>query len=242
MTERRRADLLLVERGLFESRARAQAAIAAGLVTADNVTVAKPSSEIRVDAALQAAPAHPWVSRGGVKLAAALDTSGLDVAGRACLDVGASTGGFSEVLLARGARRVYAVDVGHAQLHPRLRGRSDLVSLEDTDIRTLDPALLAESPDVVVIDVSFISLKHVLPPALTLAARRMDLLALIKPQFEAPQRRKRGIVRDPAVHAAVCADVAACLGTLGCTVTATFPSAIAGGDGNQEFFIAARRD
>jgi 23S rRNA (cytidine1920-2'-O)/16S rRNA (cytidine1409-2'-O)-methyltransferase len=107
MTERRRADLLLVERGLFESRARAQAAIAAGLVTADNVTVAKPSSEIRVDAALQAAPAHPWVSRGGVKLAAALDTSGLDVAGRACLDVGASTGGFSEVLLARGARRVY---------------------------------------------------------------------------------------------------------------------------------------
>jgi 23S rRNA (cytidine1920-2'-O)/16S rRNA (cytidine1409-2'-O)-methyltransferase len=242
MTDRRRADVLLVERGLFESRARAQAAIAAGLVTADNVIVAKPSTEIPIDAALDAAPAHPWVSRGGVKLAAALDTCGLDVQGRACLDVGASTGGFSDVLLARGARLVYAVDVGHRQLHPRLRGRKDLVSLERTDIRALDAALLPEPPDVVVIDVSFISLKHVLQPALALAAPRMQLLALIKPQFEAPQRRNKGIVRDPAIHTAVCANVAACVRALGCTVTATFPSSIAGGDGNREFFIAARRD
>jgi 23S rRNA (cytidine1920-2'-O)/16S rRNA (cytidine1409-2'-O)-methyltransferase len=240
--DRRRVDLLLVELGLFESRAQAQAAIAAGLVTADDVVVSKPSAVLPADAVLHATPAHPWVSRGGVKLAAALDQAGIEVADHVCLDVGASTGGFSDVLLARGARRVYAVDVGHGQLHPRLCAHPNLISLEDTDIRTLDPALLAAPPEVVVIDVSFISLKHVLPPALALATPRMNLLALIKPQFEAPQRRKKGIVRDPAVHAAVCADVTACVRALGCTVTATFPATIAGGDGNQEFFIAARRD
>src|SRR5262245_31619630 len=123
MSARMRADRLLVERGLFESRARAQAAIAAGLVTADGALVKKPSDEIAADAVLAAAPAHPWVSRGGVKLAAALDHFGFEPAGRLCLDVGASTGGFSEVLLARGARRVYAIDVGHGQLHPSLAAR-----------------------------------------------------------------------------------------------------------------------
>ncbi|MFZ0126989.1 MAG: TlyA family RNA methyltransferase, partial [Xanthobacteraceae bacterium] len=169
MADRRRADQLLVERGLFASRAQAQAAIAAGLVTADAVVVTKPSTEIPIDAALQATPAHPWVSRGGVKLAAALEQSGIDIAGRVCLDVGASTGGFSEVLLARGARRVYAVDVGHDQLHERLRARSDLVSLEHTDIRQLEAASLPEPPEFVTIDVSFISLKLVVPAALALA-------------------------------------------------------------------------
>ena len=139
MPPRQRADRLLVERGLFESRAKAQAAIAAGLVTADAAPVRKASEEIAVDAALAATPAFTWVSRGGVKLAAALDRFGLDVAGRVCLDVGASTGGFTEVLLARGARRVYAVDVGTGQLHPRLRGRPEIVSMEETDIRALDP-------------------------------------------------------------------------------------------------------
>jgi len=157
MADRRRADQLLVERGLFASRAQAQAAIAAGLVTADAVVVTKPSTEIPIDAALQATPAHPWVSRGGVKLAAALEQSGIDIAGRVCLDVGASTGGFSEVLLARGARRVYAVDVGHDQLHERLRARTDLVSFEHTDIRQLEAARLPEPPEFVTIDVSFIS-------------------------------------------------------------------------------------
>src|SRR5215475_10381073 len=135
MTERRRADLLLVERGLFESRARAQAAIAAGLVTADNVTVAKPSTEIRVDAALQAAPAHPWVSRGGVKLAAALERYPIEVEDHVCLDIGASTGGFTEVLLASGAAVVFALDVGRDQLHPSLRDNPKIVSMEATDIR-----------------------------------------------------------------------------------------------------------
>jgi len=242
MTSRRRADVLLVERGLFESRAQAQAAIAAGQVRADDVVVAKAASEIPVDAVLQAAPAHPWASRGGVKLASALDAARINARGRICLDAGSSTGGFTDVLLARGARRVYAVDVGNAQLHPRLRARPEVVLFEDTDIRTLDRGRLGEPPDLAVVDVSFISLKLVLPAVVALAAPCMDLLALIKPQFEAPPRhRKKGIVRDPALHAAVCEDIAAVVAALGCKVAAIFPSPLAGGDGNREFFIAASR-
>jgi len=148
MMSRERADRLLVARGLFESRARAQAAIAAGLVRADGVRVRKPSEEISSDASIDAVAEHPYVSRGGVKLAAALDHFSFDIKGRVCLDVGASTGGFSEVLLLRGAKRVYAVDVGTAQLHPRLRNCGQLVSLENTDIRRLDPAQLEETPDL----------------------------------------------------------------------------------------------
>jgi 23S rRNA (cytidine1920-2'-O)/16S rRNA (cytidine1409-2'-O)-methyltransferase len=238
-----RADRLLVERGLFESRAKAQAAIAAGLVTADEVTVEKPSVEIAADARLAAVPAHPYVSRGGVKLAAALDHFGIDPAGLVCLDVGASTGGFTDVLLARGARRVYAVDVGHAQLHASLRGRADVVVFEDTDIRNLVPARLPEPPDLVVVDVSFISLKLVLPAALAWARRPARLVALIKPQFEAGRgRRKKGILRDPQVHAAVCDDITAAVAALGWTVAGIMPSPLPGGDGNREFFISAHRD
>jgi 23S rRNA (cytidine1920-2'-O)/16S rRNA (cytidine1409-2'-O)-methyltransferase len=243
MSPRLRADRLLVERGLFESRAKAQAAIAAGLVTADGAPVRKASDEIPAEAALSARAAHPWVSRGGVKLAAALDHIGLDVAGQVCLDVGASTGGFTQVLIERGARLVHAVDVGRDQLHPSLRQHPAIVSLEKTDIRSLDPARLAERPSVVVADVSFISLKHVLPAALALATPHAHLLVLVKPQFEAPRSAiKKGIVRDPAVHQAVCDDMAATIASLGCTVLAVFPAAIAGGDGNQEFFIGASRD
>ena len=242
MTTRMRADRLLVERGLFESRAKAQAAIAAGGVTADGAPVAKLSAEIAVDAVLLGAPAHPWVSRGGVKLAAALDHFGFAPAGRVGLDIGASTGGFTEVLLARGARRVYAADVGRGQLHPRLCNRPEIVSLEATDIRNLDQARLAERPDFVTVDVSFISLKLVLPPALALAAPGVHLVALIKPQFETGGHDlKKGIVRDPAVHAAVCDDIAAFLRSLGCAQIKTFPSPIAGSDGNREFFVGAQR-
>ena len=242
MTERERADRLLVARGLFESRAKAQAAIAAGLVTADNRPVRKPSDAIARDARLAAAPAFPWVSRGGVKLAHALDAMDLVVVGKICLDVGASTGGFTEVLLARGARRVLAVDVGRDQLHARLRNHPDVVSLEETDVRSLDPAHITEPPDLVVIDVSFISLKLVLPSALALAAPHAGLVALIKPQFEAPRRhRKKGVVRDAAVHAAVCADIAAFIAALGLRVTAMLPSPIEGGEGNREFLIGAQR-
>ncbi len=239
-----RIDRLLVERGLFESRAKAQAAIAAGRVTADGVVVAKPSAEVAADAALRAEGAHPFVSRGGVKLAAALDHFGFDPAGRVCLDVGASTGGFTQVLLARGARRVYAVDAGHGQLHPSLRARPEVVlSLEGTSIRHLLQAHLPEPPDFICIDVSFISLRLALPPALALARLPAHLVALIKPQFEAGRRAlKKGIVRDSAIHDAVCEDISEFVKSLGWKVAGILPSPIFGADGNREFFIGATRD
>jgi 23S rRNA (cytidine1920-2'-O)/16S rRNA (cytidine1409-2'-O)-methyltransferase len=243
MSPRERADRLLVARGLFESRARAQAAIAAGLVTADGVRVRKASEEISLSADISAQAEHPYVSRGGVKLAAALDHFSLDVKGRVCLDVGASTGGFSEVLVLRDARRVYAVDVGYGQLHPRLHDNGRIVSIERADIRTLNPSQLAEPPDFAAIDVSFISLKLVLPAVAKLLAFHATLVALIKPQFEAPRRTiKKGIVRDETVHAAVCDDIAAFLIALGWRIGGVIPSPIAGGDGNREFLIEADRD
>ncbi len=243
MNQRQRADRLLVQRGLFESRAKAQAAIAAGLVTADDVPVRKASDEIAVEAILQAQPAHPYVSRGGVKLAAALDHFGFDPKGRACLDVGASTGGFTQVLLARGARHVIAVDVGRDQLHASLRLRADVTVLEATDVRTLTPARLAEAPDLVTADVSFISLKLVLPPALALTRIPAKLVALIKPQFEAGRAAlKKGVVRDAAVQATVCEEIAAHVASLGWRVHGVMPSPIAGGDGNREFLLGASRD
>jgi 23S rRNA (cytidine1920-2'-O)/16S rRNA (cytidine1409-2'-O)-methyltransferase len=242
MPTRQRADRLLVERGLFPSRTKAQAAIAAGLVTANAAPVRKASEEIAVDAALSATPAHPYVSRGGVKLAAALDHFKFDPQGRICLDVGASTGGFTQVLLERGAKRVYAVDVGHGQLHESLRGRPEIVSLEQTDIRTLSAAQLNEPPDLVTVDVSFISLKLALPPALALAKPPAQLIALIKPQFEAGRAQaKKGIVRDPAVHAAVCDDISAFVASLGWRVLGIIPSPIAGGDGNAEFLLGSAK-
>jgi 23S rRNA (cytidine1920-2'-O)/16S rRNA (cytidine1409-2'-O)-methyltransferase len=242
MTTRERADRLLVARGLFESRARAQAAIAAGRVSADGIVVRKPSEEISTGAAIAAEPEHPYVSRGGVKLAAALDAFALDVAGRVCLDVGASTGGFTEVLLERGARRVYAVDVGSAQLHPRLRSRHDVISIEQTDIRKLDPPRLAERPDFATVDVSFISLKLVIPAIGELLVPPVRLVALIKPQFEATRSYiKKGIVRDETVHKAVCEDIGAFIASLGWRLGGLVPSPILGGDGNREFFIEAER-
>ena len=241
MTRRKRADLLLVERGLFESRTRAQAAIEAGLVTADDVLVRKPSDTLALDCVLRAAPAHPWVSRGGVKLAAALDHFGFDAKGCAGLDLGASTGGFTEVLLARGARRIYAVDVGHGQLHKRLAARPEVVVLEGVDARTLTPALIPEPLAFASVDVSFISLKLVLPPVLALLRPPAWLIALIKPQFEAGRRHlKKGLVRDPQVHTAVCDDIAAFMAAQGLKVVGIIPSPIAGGDGNHEFLIGAQ--
>src|SRR5205809_3783476 len=240
MARRVRIDRLLVERGLFESRTQAQSAIAAGRVRANELVVARPSEEISADAVLRAEPAHPFVSRGGVKLAAALDHFRIDPAGRICLDVGASTGGFTDVLLGRGARRVYAVDVGRGQLHASLRARSDVIAFENTDIRGFAASLLPEPRDLVVVDVSFISLKLVLPGALALARRPAQLVALIKPQFEAGRgRTKKGIVRDPQIHAAVCDDLADVVASLGWTVLGLIPSPIRGGDGNREFFIGA---
>jgi 23S rRNA (cytidine1920-2'-O)/16S rRNA (cytidine1409-2'-O)-methyltransferase len=241
-TSRKRADTLLVERGLFESRARARAAIEAGLVTANDKPVAKPSETVPLDAVLQAQPAYPYVSRGGVKLAAALEQYPIDVEGHVCLDVGASTGGFTEVLLANGASLVFAIDVGRGQLHPSLRDHPKIVSMEQTDIRQFEGKRLPARPDVVTIDVSFISLKLVLPVALSLAAAPMQLLALIKPQFEAQGAHgKGGIIRDAAVHRQVCDEIAAFAASLGCRDIEVFPSPITGGDGNAEFFLGARR-
>jgi 23S rRNA (cytidine1920-2'-O)/16S rRNA (cytidine1409-2'-O)-methyltransferase len=237
---KKRADILLVERGLFESRTRARAAIEAGLVTANGLAVRKPSDEIAADAALEAAPTHPWVSRGALKLVAALDHFGFDPGGDICLDVGASTGGFTQVLLAFGASKVYAVDVGREQLHARLRADAAVVSIEETDIRSLDAARLAEQPDFATVDVSFISLKLVLPALDRLLRRPSWLVALIKPQFEAGRRHlKKGIVRDPAIHAAVCEDIKAFAISLGWDVAGIIPSPIEGGSGNREFMLGA---
>jgi 23S rRNA (cytidine1920-2'-O)/16S rRNA (cytidine1409-2'-O)-methyltransferase len=241
-TIRQRADRLLVERGFFESRARAQAAIEAGHVLANGKPVLKPSDTIPADAELQAEAAHPWVSRGGVKLAAALEHYPIEVDDHICLDVGASTGGFTEVLLQNGARLVCAVDVGKRQLHASLHDNPRILSMEATDIRSYAGKRLPVRPDIVVIDVSFISLKHVLPVALELTAAPCHLLALIKPQFEAPRSAiKKGIVRDAAVHEAVCSDIAAFATGLGCRDIEVFASQLLGGDGNREFFLGARR-
>jgi 23S rRNA (cytidine1920-2'-O)/16S rRNA (cytidine1409-2'-O)-methyltransferase len=242
MTERKRADIVLVERGLFESRARAQAAIEAGSVTANGKVITKASEAIPADAEISAEPAHPWVSRGGVKLAAALERYPLDIEDHVCVDVGASTGGFTEVLLANGASLVFAIDVGTAQLHPSLRGNPRVISMENTDIRSLEGRRLERRPDVAVIDTSFISLKLVLPAVFSFAAAPLQMLALIKPQFEAGRAQvKKGIVRDEAVHRAICDDIAAFAAARGCTDIEVFPSAIEGGDGNREFFLGARR-
>jgi 23S rRNA (cytidine1920-2'-O)/16S rRNA (cytidine1409-2'-O)-methyltransferase len=242
MIKRERADRLLVERGLFDSRAQAQAAIAAGQVTADGTLVRKPSDEISSAAVIVAQPAHPYVSRGGIKLAAALDHFAIDIAGRVCLDVGASTGGFTDVLLARGAHHVYAVDVGRAQLHARLRSHRQVTSIEQTDIRALELSRLPEPLDFAGIDVSFISLKLILPHVSGLLKPSATLLALVKPQFEAGRRQiKKGVVRDAAVHAAVCDDITQLLIDLGWRVRGCIPSPILGGDGNREFFIEVQR-
>lgn len=241
---RKRADQLLVERGLFESRARAQAAIAAGLVLADGVVVRKASEAIAQGAEIEASAPHPYVSRGGVKLAHALDTFGIDPAGRTALDLGASTGGFCDVLLRRGASRVFAVDVGRGQLHASLLGDPRLVNLEGTDARNLTAGMLSPAPDLVTGDVSFISLRLVLPPALALAAPAARLVVLVKPQFEAGRDHvgRGGVVKDPAVHEAVCAGIGEHVTSLGWRVRAIVPSPIEGGDGNREFLLFAERE
>lgn len=240
---RKRADVLLVERGHFDSRAKAQAAIAAGLVIADGKPVRKASESLAPEAVIEAQPAFPFVSRGGLKLEHALDAFAVPVEGRIALDIGASTGGFSDVLLRRGAARIYAVDVGHDQLHASLRGNDRLISLEGLDARRLDRGLVPDPVDLVVADVSFISLALVLPAALELATLGADLAVLVKPQFEAGRERvgKGGVVRDEAVHAEVCERIAGLVEALGWKVRGVVPSPIAGGDGNKEFLLSAQR-
>lgn len=233
---------MLVERGFFESRARAQAAIAAGLVSADGRPVRKASEMVAQNAELIAEAPHPYVSRGGLKLAGAFDAFGFDPQGLTCLDVGSSTGGFTDLLLKRGARHVVAVDVGRDQLHASLRADPRVTSFEGQDIRTLAPEALPERPGLAAIDVSFISLKLVLPAVAALLAPTAGIAALIKPQFEAGRAAlKKGIVRDEAIQRQVCDEIVAALQALGFAVQGLIPSPIEGGDGNREFLVGARR-
>jgi len=238
---RKRADMILVERGIFSSRTRAQAAIAAGLVKVGGARLQKASEAIAADADIAAEPPHPYVSRGGVKLAAALDAFGLDPAGLVCLDVGASTGGFTDVLLKRGARRVVAVDVGHGQLDAVLAADPRVRSLEGRDARSLRLEDIGEHPHAIVCDVSFISQKHVLPHVLTLAAPGAWLVSLVKPQFEVGRAAiVKGRVRSEAALARACADVRGCVEALGWAALGVLPSPVLGGADAIEFLLAAR--
>jgi len=232
---------MLVEHGFFESRAKAQEAIAAGLVTADGRTLRKASDTITDMASLQAEAPYPWVSRGGCKLVAALDAFGIDPKGCVCLDIGASTGGFTHVLLERGARRVHAIDVGHGQLHAKLTGDPRVDAHEGVDARRLSPAFFPRPPNMITCDVSFISLKLILPAVLPLAEAKAALAILIKPQFEVgPAHVIKGIVKSEDERLRACAEVAACVEALGWQVTGQILSPIKGGDGNQEYLLGAR--
>jgi 23S rRNA (cytidine1920-2'-O)/16S rRNA (cytidine1409-2'-O)-methyltransferase len=241
---RKRADLLLVDRGLFESRAKARAAIEAGGVSADGRVVSKASEALDEAAEIVAIAAHPWVGRGALKLVHALEAWPVQILGRVVLDVGASTGGFTEVCLAKGAARVYAVDVGRGQLHATLAGDPRVINLEAMDARDLTQALVPDAPELIVTDVSFIGLAKALPVALALAADGADLIALVKPQFEVGPERvgKGGLVKDEAARADALAGVSAFLERSGWTVHATRASPIAGGDGNLEYLLWAKKE
>ncbi|WP_298091659.1 TlyA family RNA methyltransferase [uncultured Sphingomonas sp.] len=242
---KKRVDQLLVDRGLAESRARAQALVMAGLVFAGEVKIAKPGQALADDVALDVRGRdHPWVSRGGIKLAHGLDHFDWDVTGAVAIDVGSSTGGFTDVLLTRGAARVYAVDSGTNQLAWKLRQDERVIVHEQTSARILTEQHIPEAVDLIVCDASFIGLAKVLERPMTFAAPGARLLALIKPQFEAGREEvgKGGVVRDPAVHVRVCDAVVAWLSEAGWNVAGVTPSPITGPEGNVEFLVAASRN
>jgi 23S rRNA (cytidine1920-2'-O)/16S rRNA (cytidine1409-2'-O)-methyltransferase len=239
----RRLDIELVQRGLAASRAQAREAIEAGKVMVDGVPATRAGQPVGEAAVIEAGQVHPWVSRGGIKLAHALDVFGVDVAGRHCLDIGSSTGGFTDVLLSRGARRVVAVDVGVGQLHQRLRDDPRVISRESTDARSLDALQILEPPTLLVCDASFIGLAKLLAVPLSLAAPEGQLIALFKPQFEVGRANigKGGIVSDVAATDAAARTLEAWLGQAGWSVRAWTDSPITGGDGNRErLFLAVR--
>ena len=242
---RQRLDALLAVRGLVESRSKAQALIMAGLVWSGDRRLDKPGMLLPAETPIEVRGRdHPWVSRGGLKLVRALDHFSIDPAGAVALDVGASTGGFTDVLLARGAARVYAVDVGYGQLAAKLRDDPRVVVLERVNARTLTRAEVPEPIDLIVCDASFIGLETVLPAPLTLAAGRAGLVALIKPQFEVGRSRvgKGGVVRDPAFRREVCERIFAWLDAqAGWRAAGLIESPILGADGNQEFLVYARK-
>lgn len=238
-----RLDHVVVERGLAPSRERARALILAGQVTVDGHPVTKAGTAVDERAAVALlAPDHPYAGRGGVKLAHALDTFGIAVEGRQCLDIGASTGGFTDVMLKRGAARVVALDVGHGQLDWTLRNDSRVVVIERFNARHLALTDLPGPVDLVTIDVSFISLRHILPVLTPLLRPGADIVALVKPQFEAGRAEvRKGIIRDPAVHARVLEEVTAAAAEVGLTRVASTPSPITGQKGNVEFLVHFRR-
>jgi 23S rRNA (cytidine1920-2'-O)/16S rRNA (cytidine1409-2'-O)-methyltransferase len=239
-----RADVFLVEHGYARTRAEAQEAIEAGNVFDGGRRIVKPSQRLNESAHIKYARAHPFVSRGALKLAAALNHFQLSPRGLVCLDLGASTGGFSEVLLMHGAKKIFAVDVGHGQLDPAIANDPRVVSIERTNARDLSSKLFPEAPEAIVADLSFISLKLGLPKALELAASNAWLVALVKPQFEVGKAHigKGGIVRDEAMQEAALSDVAAWLSANpGWSVTGSIPSPVKGGDGNREFLLAGRK-
>ncbi len=231
-------------RGLAESRAKAKAAIEAGGVTVNGAPAKAASQAVNEDAEIGYAAAHRWVGRGALKLERALDLWPVAVEGRTVLDVGASTGGFTEVCLDRGAAKVFAVDVGFGQMHPKVAADPRVVNLERTDARELTPETIPEAPSLVVCDASFIGLSKVLPAALGLAAPDADLITLVKPQFEGAGPKdagKKGVVKDPEAHAAAVEGVRAWLESVGWSVREVAESPITGGDGNVEFLMWARR-
>lgn len=234
-----RADRVLVELGHFESRASAQAAIAAGTVRVNGAVVTKPSQKISPADRIEAEAAHPWVSRGGVKLAHALDVFGIDPAGRHCLDVGASTGGFTDVLLSRGASSVVAVDVGRRQLHEKIAKDSRVTSLEGTDARVLTAAMVGEAPSLVVCDASFIALEKLLEVPLSLAAKGAELVTLFKPQFQVGREHvgKGGLVSDRLAVDRAEAAFCTWLEGQGWAIAGRTDSPIEGGDGNRERLV-----
>ena len=240
-----RVDKLLVDRGLVETRAKAQALILAGLVYSDTKRINKAGDQIQADAPLNVkGQDHPWVSRGGQKLAHGIEAFSLPVTDLIAADIGASTGGFTDVLLTNGAAKVYAVDVGHGQLAWKLRQDLRVVVLEKTNARRLTPEQIPDPLDIVVCDASFIGLETVLPAALALTKPQAWAVALIKPQFEVGPALvgKGGVVRDPALHEQVCARIEAWFGSLpGWTVLGISQSPILGPEGNKEFLIAARK-
>ena len=241
---RLRLDQLLVARGLAESRAKAKAAIEAGGVTVDGAPARAASQAVSEEAVVTYVDAFRWVGRGALKLERALDLWPVAVDGRVVLDVGASTGGFTEVCLDRGAAQVFAVDVGTGQLHPKVAADPRVANLEKTDARDLTPDVITEAPSLIVCDVSFISLSKVLPTALDLATPGADLITLVKPQFEADGPKavgKKGVVKDPEAHAAAVAKVRDWLDESGWTVREVADSPITGGDGNVEFLLWAQK-
>ena len=241
---KQRLDQRLVALGLFDSRARARAAIEAGGVTVDGQPARSASQAVSDTTAISATAAHRFVGRAALKLDHALTIWPIAVEGRTVLDLGASTGGFTEVCLERGAARVFAVDVGHGQLHPRIAADPRVVNLEKTDARDLDAALIPAAPDLIVCDASFISLTKLLPATLLLAAPSADLVCLVKPQFEMERRAdvgRGGVVRDEAARQATLERVTAWLAEQGWSIRETGVSPIEGGDGNVEFLVWATR-